>query len=126
MAPSAPWKLAKGWIEDIPDATFESLSTSTNTGMWKNDNIHIDMQGMTSDKPAKHNVQVQVNARPALKSFQKYASQTIAMYLAPSGKDEPKGQSTKAKLLEDLDMDKYPKNAKPNSKKKRQEVTKKK
>ena len=49
------------FINSIPDDKLKDLPTSATTGIFETLSFRLDMQGMTSDKPARHNLQVQIN-----------------------------------------------------------------
>lgn len=77
------------FIESIPDHKLTGLLTSTSGNpLHKDGTFRFDMQGMTSDKPPKHNLQIQVNHKPKIASYDALAPVTIAgPVLAPSGKN---------------------------------------
>ncbi|KAI0315671.1 hypothetical protein OF83DRAFT_1265903, partial [Amylostereum chailletii] len=53
-------KALEAFINSIPDAKLTGLSTGAAT-LYKDTDFRLDMQGMTSDKPQKFNLQVQIN-----------------------------------------------------------------
>ncbi|KAK3066694.1 hypothetical protein LTR53_016854 [Teratosphaeriaceae sp. CCFEE 6253] len=76
MAPSGP-KALKNFIEDIPDHKLDGLPRNEDT-LYKDRNYRLDMQGMTSSKPAEHNLQVQVNRDPKISSLKNAKGATVA------------------------------------------------
>jgi len=49
------------FIDSIPDAKLLDLPKNPGARIFTTNDYRLDMQSMTSDKPAKHNIQVQVN-----------------------------------------------------------------
>ncbi|KAF2768103.1 hypothetical protein EJ03DRAFT_274905 [Teratosphaeria nubilosa] len=70
-------KALKAFIEGIPESKLTNLTKSIGT-LYKDDDFRLDMQGMTSDDPAKHNLQVQVNNGTAISTLKKAAPKTVA------------------------------------------------
>lgn len=76
------------FIDSIPDAKLKGLPTQPKSGHHKDGTFRLDMQGMTSGKKF-HNLQIQVNAKPAIPSWAPAAPNTVAgPVLAPTRKDE--------------------------------------
>ncbi|KAF3090683.1 hypothetical protein TWF706_009820 [Orbilia oligospora] len=76
-------KAVRQFILSIPDCKFEAISTKIGT-IYKDINFRLDMQGMTSDDPANHNLQVQINNRTRISTLKSRAPLTIAIAIVPA------------------------------------------
>ncbi|KAK8076917.1 hypothetical protein PG996_003087 [Apiospora saccharicola] len=75
-------KRVKEFIESIPDSKLAGFSK--NTGLiYKDNDFRLDMQGMTTGNPQKHNLQVQINKETTVTSLKKAAPATVAMAHVP-------------------------------------------
>lgn len=76
--PSIARDAVEKFIKGIPDGKLKDLPKTSTTGLVKNIHLRLDMQGMTSDKPPKHNLQVQVNNETTITTLKVAAKKTIA------------------------------------------------
>ncbi|VDB91477.1 unnamed protein product [Peniophora sp. CBMAI 1063] len=74
------------FIESIPDSKLKPTSTNAGT-LYKDKDFRLDMQGMTSDKPQKYNLQVQINKETKITSLKNLqgSGTTVAEYQANAG-----------------------------------------
>ncbi|KAF7955396.1 uncharacterized protein EAE97_000655 [Botrytis byssoidea] len=86
-------KRAEDFIDDIPDSTLTGFPTSGGT-IYKDADFRLDMQGMTTGDPKKHNLQVQVTKVTTLK---KAAPKTVASLLVLQD-DPPSAETIKKEL----------------------------
>ncbi|KAI1177569.1 hypothetical protein F4777DRAFT_541438 [Nemania sp. FL0916] len=70
-------KALRAFIDGIPNSKLESLSTNPGK-IHSDDDFRLDMQGMTSDKPPKHNLQIQINNETRISTLKKLAPKTVA------------------------------------------------
>jgi hypothetical protein len=59
---------------------------------------------MTSDKPQKHNLQVQVNSKPKTTSLNAYAPNSVAQAQIPSGENELTADEVRTALKAGIDF----------------------
>lgn len=98
----APNKHLIAFINSIPDSKLTGLPRSGRT-LTSDGTFRIDMQGMTSDKPPKHNLQVQVNDKPSITSYAGVEGETVAgPVLCGSGKDEWTADKIRAELIKKI------------------------
>ncbi|KAF8421199.1 hypothetical protein EV426DRAFT_565631 [Tirmania nivea] len=81
-------KALRDFIEAIPDAKINPPPKSAGT-IWSDDNYRLDMQGLTSDKPPKYNLQIQINKQTNISTIKNMAPKTVAIYLTPTENPEP-------------------------------------
>ncbi|TEY35181.1 hypothetical protein BOTCAL_0600g00070 [Botryotinia calthae] len=88
-------KRAEDFINDIPDSKLTGFPTSEGT-IHKNTDFRLNMQGMTTGDPKKHNLQVQVN-KETVAILKKVAPKTVASLLVLQ--DDPPSAETIKKGL---------------------------
>ncbi|KAF9577230.1 hypothetical protein BGW38_007704, partial [Lunasporangiospora selenospora] len=65
-------------INDIPDDRLSDIPDNNGSNpLHSTDDLRLDMQGMTSDSPQRHNLQIQISGHQL--------NTSIAVVLAPSG-----------------------------------------
>ncbi|CAL1709018.1 unnamed protein product [Somion occarium] len=80
-------KAFKTFVNNIPNDKLTSLPDATQT-LYRDVDFRLDMQGMTADKPPRHNLQVQINNSTTISTLKKQAPKTVSMYHA-SKSDTP-------------------------------------
>ncbi|KAF8448151.1 hypothetical protein BGX38DRAFT_1093445 [Terfezia claveryi] len=76
-------KALREFINGIPDNKINPPPGAAGT-IVSDENFRLDMQGLTSGKPQKFNLQVQINSQTSISTIKKLAPKTVATYLTPT------------------------------------------
>ncbi|KAF9578640.1 hypothetical protein BGW38_005463 [Lunasporangiospora selenospora] len=88
-------KVILAFIASIPDGKISDMPDGTGSNpLWDSVDLRLDMQGMTSNSPKKHNLQIQINAEATHKSLKTQSKSklntSVAAVLAPPGSSPKK------------------------------------
>ncbi|KAI0346108.1 hypothetical protein BDW22DRAFT_1425635 [Trametopsis cervina] len=77
-------KALVAFINAIPDDKLTAIPTNTGT-LYRDTDFRLDMQGMTTGNPQRHNLQVQINKQTTISTLKKHAPATVSTYLSAPG-----------------------------------------
>ncbi|PQE17865.1 hypothetical protein CJF30_00010352 [Rutstroemia sp. NJR-2017a BBW] len=93
-------KRVQEFIDGIPDSKLTALPSSAGT-IYTTTDFRLDMQGLTSGDPQKHNLQIQINKQTTITSLKKSAPQTVATLLVLKN-DAPSAATIKQDLTTNI------------------------
>jgi len=92
-------KKVEDFLDKVPDDKLTGLSQTVKC-LYKNEEFRLDMQGMTSDDPQQHNLQVQVNNKP----LRGNVPNTVAQAQVPSGENKLTANGVRDALKAGIDI----------------------